>query len=1053
LRSFSISRSGLLSAAAIAVTMLGLAPAAAALDPERAMSQYIRDEWGSDRGFPGGPVHAITQSADGYLWIAAEKGLVRFDGLSFRLFHPTGLTSESRPSVLGATVDRDGTLWARPQGAALVRYRNGSFDNMLATLDLPDSLITALSRGHDGTMLLATLGRGAVVYRVGQTATIAAQTRMSSSFVMAIAEPSPGEIWLGTRDAGLIRVQGDQVTAVTRGLPDQKINCLLPGGNGEVWVGTDNGVVRWNGSEITSAGLPPGLDRVRALAMLQDRQSNVWIATAEDGLLRVNAHGLAVLAAPATPPRTITAVFEDRDGNLWVGSTRGIERWRDGLFTTYTTAQGLPADSTGPIYVDDMQRTWFAPPGGGLYWLDGGRVGRIDNGGLDTDVVYSIAGGEGEVWIGRQRGGLTRLRRIGDGVTAERFTQADGLAQNSVYAVHRARDGAVWAGTLSGGASRFKDGVFTTYAMANGLASNTVASIVESADGTMWFGTPNGVSTLSRGGWRRYATGDGLPSNDVNVLFEDSRNNVWAGTAAGLAVFQAGRLQTLVNLPAVLHGSILGIAEDRLGWLWIATTDGVFRANREALSHGDVGVADLRAYGVADGLTALEGVKRHRSVVADGRGRIWFAMMRGLSMADPERADGPAVPALAQIEEVSADGTALDVHGEMNIPAGGRRITLSYTGLSLSVPERVMFRYRLDGFDREWSRPVADRQAVYTNLSPGAYRFRVVASNGDGVWNGTEASARFELEASVWQTAWFRWSAAFFVVMTGWLAYRLRVLRVARQLSGRFEERLAERTRIAQELHDTLLQGFVSASMQLYVAAERLPDDSPAKPSVTRVLDLMGRVIEEGRNAVRGLRSSSSAPHDLEQAFSGIHQELAIAEQTEYRVIVEGQARRLNPIIRDEVYRIGREALFNAFRHASANSVEIELEYGRASLRILVRDDGRGIEPQVVRSGTDGHWGMIGMRERAERIGAAFKVRSRAGAGTEVELSVPSDVAYNDEGDRPQASAWSWPRSWPRSWLSPGRFFRRARPAAHHLGGQIDPAGETSSDGKTEHDE
>jgi signal transduction histidine kinase len=248
-----------------------------------------------------------------------------------------------------------------------------------------------------------------------------------------------------------------------------------------------------------------------------------------------------------------------------------------------------------------------------------------------------------------------------------------------------------------------------------------------------------------------------------------------------------------------------------------------------------------------------------------------------------------------------------------------------------------------------------------------------------------------------WQTTWFR-VACMLAGVAGILAlYRLRMQQLANQLNLRFEERLAERTHIARELHDTLLQGFVSASMQLHIVAERLPADSPARDSLARVLDLMGRVIEEGRNAVRGLRSSSGATHDLEQAFSGIHQELGVAEPTEYRVIIDGRARPLKPIIRDEVYRIGREALVNAFRHSGAKSVELELEYASNELRMLVRDDGRGIDPQVVRSGSDGHWGIAGMRERAESIGAGFRIRSRAAAGTEVELTVPGGIAFDQK--------------------------------------------------------
>jgi signal transduction histidine kinase/ligand-binding sensor domain-containing protein len=975
------------------LAVLALDVRVAALDPDRALTQYLHDQWGSGRGFPGGPVHAITQGEDGYLWIAAERGLVRFDGLSFQLFEPSGLTAGSGPTVLGVAADPDGSLWARLRGPALVRYRQRKFEDVLAQVG--QSVVTAMIRAQDGAILLTTLGQGALAYRHGRFEPIAAAAQMPHSFAISIAETSDGVVWLGTRDAGLLRVQGATVTRIMEGLPDPKINCLLAGTDGDLWIGTDQGVSRWHDGEVTQIGVPPEIRKLPALAMMRDRESNMWIAAGGRGLLRVNEQGVSARVTGAGAlPTNVTAIFEDRDGNLWVGTTDGLERMRDGVFTSYASAQGLPSDSAGPIFVDDGGRTWFAPTTGGLYWLRDGRVVPVTRGGLADDVVYSIGGGGGDVWVGRQRGGLTRLRFDDGDLSVERYTQAGGLAQDSVYAVHRARDGAVWAGTLSGGASRFKDGSFTNYDTTNGLASNTVASILEGGDGTIWFGTPNGVSTFSRGGWRRYAVDAGLPSNDVNVLMEDTRGLVWVGTAAGLAVFDGGRVQTPANTPALLRQSILGLAEDRTGSIWVTTAERVLRVNRDGLLHGILGDGDLREYGVSDGLLAIEGVKRHRSVVTDPRGRVWLSMMRGLSVVDPGRVDGKTMPALTQIEDVSADGTSIDLFGDRSIPSGQRRITLSYAGLSLGVPERVMFRYRLDGFDRDWSRPVAERQAVYTNLNPGSYVFRVRASNSDGLWTGAEAMVNFAVKPTLWQTTWFRLSIVALAGLAGWGAYRLRMMRVAHQLNLRFEERLAERTRIAQDLHDTLLQGFMSASMQLHVAAEAVPVDSPAKSLLAHVLQLMRRVTDDGRNAVRGLRSSAVPTEDLEQAFTRIPTELPAQDQIPFRVIVEGQPRPMHPLIRDEIYRIGREAIVNAFRHSGASLVEMELEYSTRHVRMLVRDDGKGIDEQVLRTGRDGHWGLSGMRERAQRIGAGFQVWSRGGAGTEVELSVPNHVAF-----------------------------------------------------------
>ena len=739
--------------------------------------------------------------------------------------------------------------------------------------------------------------------------------------------------------------------------------------------------------------------------MIRDRDARLWIAGGSRGLVRVSRDGVVASASsPGWSLGYVATVFEDRGGNIWVGTDRGLERWRDPAFITYSVAQGMPTESIGAVYPDDAGRVWFAPSSGGLFWIRNGVITEVKQAGLAADVVYSIHGGGGEVWVARQRGGVARLRMDGDDAKAERFTQRNGLAQNSVFTIHRARDGAVWAGTLTGGASVFKDERFATYTTTNGLPSNTVASILQTREGTVWFGTPNGLSAFSRGAWRTYVMKDGLPSSDINALFEDHAGVLWIGTARGIAVFQDGQLRLAGDAAVALGGSVLGFAEDRRGSLWLSTVDRVLRVDRERLLHGALQDGDVREYGVADGLHGVEAVKRHGIVAADGEGQIWFGLMHGLAVADPARADRRSPPALTTIEQITADGVALDSHNLVRLPSSRRRLAFTYQGLSLAVPERVRYRYRLDGFDTAWNGPVSERQAVYTNLAPGPYRFRVVASNGDGVWSEAEASMRFEIQPMFWQTAWFRVSGLFVAGLSAWGIYRLRVRQVARRLSVRFEERLAERTHIARELHDTLLQGFMSASMQLHVAVDRLADDSPEKSSLARVLDLMGKVIEEGRNAVRGLRSSSGASDDLEQAFAGIQKEVA-GNAAAYRVIVDGQPRSLNPIVRDEVYRIGREGLVNAFHHSGATRIEIELEYGVRELSVFVRDDGRGIDPHVVEAGSDGHWGLTGMRERARRIRGALKIRSREGAGTEVELRVPADVAFERHATR-KAGAW-----------------------------------------------
>ena len=919
---------------------------------------------------------------------------MRFDGTAFTLLPPTVPGQPAIRTVLGLVADADGSLWVRVAGPTLLRYKDGAFASITSDSALPDALVTAMVRGRDGRLLLSSMGSGTLRERGGRFETLALPTTLPLSVVISIADAPAGDVWLGTRDAGLISLRGKELVHIVQGLPDRKINSLLPGEQQEVWIGTDKGIVRWTGTEMTTAGVPAALASVQALSMVRDRGSNIWVGTASGELLRVNAAGVSPLAARDGRPRgSVSALFEDRDGNLWVGSARGIERVRNTAFVTYTTRQGLPSDSSGPVHVDAAGRTWFAPSGGGLFWLQDGRVSPMSAAGLSTDVVYSIAG-QRDVWIGRQRGGLTHLREANGAWTATAYTQADGLAQNSVYAVHQSRDGTVWAGTLSGGVSRFNGGQFTTFTTADGLSSNTISSIAEGPDGTIWFGTPNGVSAYAHGQWQSFAAKDGLPAGDVACLTVDAAGVAWVGTANGLAFVSGGRVGVPANAPAVLAEPIAGLAADERGSMWIATSNHVLRAPRDQLLSGELTDAGLRSYGLPDGLHSVEGVRRHRSVVADARGRVWFSLGRGLSMLDITSVAAGSAPAIVHVESLSADGIPMNLRGALRIPAGRQRLTLAYAGLSLAVPERVRFRYRLDGFDSDWSEPVTTRSTVYTNLGPGPYRFRVMASNSDGEWSSAEAAVSFAIAPRVWQTTWFQIGCVVAVVFGSAGLYRLRMHQVARRLNLRFEERLAERTRIAQDLHDTLLQGLVSASMQLHVAAGHVPAESPARSSLDRVLELMARVIDEGRNAVRGLRSPAGGGDDLEQAFCRMQQELGVEAQVGFRVIVSGRPRPLHPLIRDEVYRIGREALVNAVRHSGGEKIEVAIEYAATEVRVLVRDDGRGIDEQVLSTGRDGHWGLPGMRERAERIGARLKVWSRAGAGTEIELVVPGHVAF-----------------------------------------------------------
>jgi ligand-binding sensor domain-containing protein/signal transduction histidine kinase len=993
----------------IVLAALGVTLTAWAIDPARTTSQYVREKWGADRGFPHGPVYSIAQSANGYLWIGIERGLLRFDGVNFQLIESAGPDSPAMNHVLGLMEDRNRNLWIRLQRPMLLRYKDDVFYDPRRDLAQLSGLVTGMALGPDGSPLLWVVhGEPRIVaFRDGKFETNATPADFTHSPVLALAQTADRDIWVGTRDAGLFRISHGQTLKITSGLPDLKVNAIALDGRGQPWIGTDKGVVRWDGEKLSSEGLPPSLRDVQALALMIDRDANLWVGTNSNGLARVNSYGIAWMkVGQGSDNDAVTALFEDREGDLWAGSGTGLERIRDSVFVSYSGAEGMPSESNGPIYADPAGRLWFAPVEGGLWWLHDGQPTQLRQAGLENDIVYSIAGGRDGLWLGRQRGGLTQLRIEANAVVATTFTTARGLAQKSVYSVYESRDGTVWAGTLSGGVSRLSHGQFTTFTKGNGLVSNTVAAIAEDADGNMWFATPRGLNQFAHDRWQSWGTHEGLPSEKINCLLVDSASVLWVGTERGLSFWQAGKIHGVAGTPDSLREPILGLAEDRNGSLWIATTGHVVRVNREHLLRGTLADGDAREFTVADGLRGIEGVPRSRSVVADSAGRIWFSLNRGISLVDPARLRNNSALALVHIRSIAADGASFNRANAARIPGGKKRLTIDYGAVILSVPDHVRYRYLLENFDRDWSSPVTAREAVYTNLPPGPYRFRVTASNPDGVWNPSEDVLAFVVDPLFWQTWWFRLAVVLGCALAVIAIYQIRVHQLTRSLNLRFEERLAERTRIAQELHDTLLQGFVSASMQVHVAADMLAEESKSKQILARALVGMKQVIDEGRNAVRGLRLSRSASLDLELVFSRIQQEMdpAGVGNVDFRVIVDGRQRPLHPLLRDEVYRIGREALINAFRHAQARHIEIELKFSSSNFHVVVRDDGMGIDPAIVAAGREGHWGLSGMRERADRIGAHFHVFSRASEGTEIELTVPAYVAFADHTSR----WWKW---------------------------------------------
>lgn len=968
------------------------------LDPHRSYSQYLRQRWSMSNGFPGGRINSIAQTADGFLWIGTEKGLVRFDSFSFVSVGKTNRVSAPISQALSLVSGADDSLWVWDQNMNVQRYLHGRFDDVSSFTAQQRGAVAAIAPSSDGGVLVATQGPQVFEYIHGRSEALTQSNNLEIPSPQRLAATTDGKIWMATYEAGLFYWQGGRTTPLTEGLPDSKINCMLPVENGGLWIGTDKGLVLWNGHEISTRVSSRALRGTRVLSLARDHDSNLWIGTS-GGLFRLNSAGLLLMEdGQQTSARIVTALFEDRENNLWVGDAEGIERVREGLFTTYSVGEKLLGDTSGAIYADASDRTWVAPSSGGVYCIANGKTTPIAESELGRDVVYSIAGSKDELWFGRREGGLTHVVLRGgtrSGVQAlKTYTHLQGLAQNSVSTVFRSQDGTIWAGTLSGGVSRLRDGKFVTFTSADGLGSNTISSIQQGRDGAMWIATSGGLTRLDKGQFKTYRARDGLPSDEIITLLADDSGLLWVGTSEGLAYYSLGRIIPVADPHPAFHEPIFGIAEDGQGYLWVTSVNHVIRVSGIALRKGLLEDAEYLEYSEADGLRGSEGTRRDRSALTDPKGRVWLSTSHGISMVDPSHLRAIAAPPVPHVEAISSDGNQASLDGPIQIGPHPQRISVTYEAVSLAVPYRVRYRYKLQGFDHAWSDPTDARQVVYTNLGPGTYRFGILASKGDGQWNGSEDAASFVIQPTISEAWWFRLSCGISAAGLLWLLYLYRLKLVTERIQGRLDARLEERERIARELHDTLLQGFQGLMLRIQAVLKTLPAHETPHQVLEQVLDRADQVLLEGRERVKDLRQDGMTGDALSEVVLRCGQELGEDSSVAFDVAVIGFPQALDAAVFNEVTHIAREALFNCFQHAKASKIEAEIAYSNAAFSLRIIDDGIGIDESLVHKGRAGHWGLAGMRERAQKVGGRFNIWTSPGKGTEIDLTIPAKFAF-----------------------------------------------------------
>jgi signal transduction histidine kinase len=566
---------------------------------------------------------------------------------------------------------------------------------------------------------------------------------------------------------------------------------------------------------------------------------------------------------------------------------------------------------------------------------------------------------------------------------------------NTVQAIAMDSSRGLWVSITRKGVYRFKNDAWESYGGQTRLPQLVAITELADSSGGLWLGYTQSRIAMSNGvKVQVFSSADGITLGNVTALYE-AGGQVWAGGENGLEYFSKGRFQQL-NVEGEGLRNISGIAGTSNGDLWINQTSGIVRIQaaeiRRTLEDPNYR-AHYEFFNSLDGYCGSPRVVRPLPTVVEGaNGRLWFGTFTGVFWIDPDRLHRNPPPPV-YVESVIADGKQYNALNDLRMPPNVANLQINYTAVDLSLPERVLFRYKLDGVDSNWLDAQTRRQAFYTKLPPGKHTFRVIACNGDGVWNEAGTALAFFITPAFYQTVWFRLLLGIVALVLIWLLHALRLRQATAQMQARLGERLEERGRIARELHDTLIQSVDGLMLRIQTALSE-SDPKRSHTMIEKALDSADEVMLEGRQRVHALRAEAVTVEELSQALACYGRELSEDNPTAFSVVLVGSPKPIDAFVRDEAYRIGREALGNAFQHAGATKVEVEVAYERATVHVRVRDNGRGIDEHTLNGGRPGHWGLRGMRERAHVIGAKLVIWSRPAAGTEIDLEISADVAY-----------------------------------------------------------
>jgi signal transduction histidine kinase/ligand-binding sensor domain-containing protein len=964
-----------------------LAPGAWALDPRKSLTQYSRTVWTQERGLPQDTIRAITQTKDGYLWLGTDEGLARFDGYEFVVFHK-GNGDLPDNSITALAAANDGSLWIGTQNG-LTQYRDGRFRTFTTKDGLPDSAITALYSDHDDDLWIIA-GIYLARYKDGKFSSYRPEKDIPVSSARAVCEDRNHDLWVAGFSRVARRTGGRFVTAIPENvLNGMVVLSMIADRRGNIWIAGNMGILRRSpDGTVQRFGTRDGLPDQSVRCLWADRDGNIWAGT-NYGMARLQGNRFVTNGSESRDDiDVVRCLFEDHEGDLWIGANGGLSRWRNDIFMVYGKSEGLPSDEPNAVYQDRAGRVWVGFNDFGIMQFAGAssRQYTMKDGMPDRDVFQIREAMNGDLLISTRQG-VTRMHN-GSFTT---YSPPDPLARKGVFDAIEDEQGALWLATPTG-LSVVRGKQFHNIVPGGPLLIDFMVTLSVAQDGAIWAGTyGKGLWKVKGDERRQYTVSDGLSSDQIRSLYHDSDGVLWIATfGGGLNAMHDGKIFHYGAKDGLLSDNIGKVYDDGES-LWLSTTRGICRISKHQLydfSAHRRSRLEPQNYGVEDGLRSAQCAPAYPTAGGGVRtvdGRLWFTTGRGLAVLDPDARKPVQLPPAAHIVQMTANGDTVELGAAARLSPGSQRLQIRYTGIHLSAPERVQYFYRLEGLDADWV-PAGSRRVInYNSLPHGDYRFVVRAELPDG-GPSSLASYDFRVLPQFWETLWFRVLCGAALLAAAWAIYQLRL----RQMRSRFALVLDERARLAREIHDTLAQGFVGISSQLDAVALSMPEEStPARSYLDLARRMARHSLTEARRSVMDLRSSELEGQDLAAAIQSGTMLWTAGSGVEVAVHVSGPVAELPEQMEQNLLRIAQEAVTNVLKHASANKIWVRIRVEARMLYLGIIDDGRGFDQHDVFASRGGHFGVIGMRERAERLGGELRLASHPGQGTQVEVTVP----------------------------------------------------------------